>query len=102
VTKRDHWAFGAGYVDLLFFSTIDRLFRSRRICPALVVAERELWLAISRLLWSYTTYALPDEPICLEEYDGLSGRTPLPFRVRLVPRHDQVHSVVEEEEEITL
>jgi cytochrome P450 len=86
VMQRDHWTFGAG----------------RRICPAVAVAERELWLAISRLLWSYTTYSLPEEPICLDEYDGSSGRTPLPFRVKLVPRHDRVHSVMEEEEEITL
>jgi hypothetical protein len=65
------------------------------------VAERELWLAISRLLWSFTVYALPEEPICLDEYDGYSGRTPLPFRVKLVPRHDKVHLIVEEEDEVT-
>ncbi|RDB24674.1 hypothetical protein Hypma_008235 [Hypsizygus marmoreus] len=51
VMERDHWTFGAG----------------RRICPGLPVAERELWLAISRLLWSFTFHALPEEPISLED-----------------------------------
>ena len=84
--ERDHWTFGAG----------------RRICPGVVVAERELWLAISRLLWAFEIRALPDEPISLEEYEGLSGRTPLPYRVKLIPRHDRVHSLLVSEEEITL
>ncbi|KIK50801.1 hypothetical protein GYMLUDRAFT_50988 [Collybiopsis luxurians FD-317 M1] len=81
---RDHWAFGAG----------------RRICPGIHVAERELWLAISQLLWSFNFHALPDEPISLEEYEGLSGRTPLPFRLRLEPRHDQVQLALREDKEV--
>ncbi|KAJ6549311.1 cytochrome P450 [Mycena vulgaris] len=72
VMERDHWTFGAG----------------RRICPGLAVAERELWLAISRILWTFTVKALPSEPISLEEYEGMSGRTPLPFRVVFEPRHE--------------
>jgi len=47
-----------------------------------------LWLAISRLLWSFTFHALPDEPISLEEYEGASGRTPVPFRIGIVPRFE--------------
>lgn len=38
---------------------------------------------------------LPEEPISLEEYEGLSGRSPLPFRVRLVTRHEKVDSMLE-------
>ncbi|KAH9991557.1 cytochrome P450 [Russula vinacea] len=83
---RDHWAFGAG----------------RRICPGIHVAERELWLAISRLLWAYDINSLPDEPISLEEYEGESGRTPLPYRITLTPRHDRVQALLEAEEEVTL
>ncbi|KAF4598324.1 hypothetical protein EYR38_006721 [Pleurotus pulmonarius] len=64
---RDHWAFGAG----------------RRICPGMVVAERELWLAISRLLWSFSFNEVPGEPITLAQYEGLSGRTPLPYRINI-------------------
>ncbi|KAG8424614.1 hypothetical protein J3458_001387 [Metarhizium acridum] len=59
--QRDHWMFGAG----------------RRICPAILVAEREIFLAISRILWSFTMEAEPGHPVDLKEYDGLSGRSPL-------------------------
>jgi cytochrome P450 len=83
---RDHWAFGAG----------------RRICPGIHVAERELWLAISRLLWAFDIQSLADEPISLEEYEGESGRTPLPYRVILTPRHDRVQALLEVEQEVTL
>jgi len=83
---RDHWSFGAG----------------RRICPGIHVAERELWLAISRLLWAFDVRSLPDEPISLEEYEGESGRTPLPYRVMLIPRHDRVQALLEVEQEVTL
>ncbi|KAH9922938.1 cytochrome P450 [Fomitopsis serialis] len=65
---RDHWAFGAG----------------RRICPGMLVAEKELFLAVSRLLWAFCIAAVPGKPPCLEEYDGNSGRTPLPFEVGAV------------------
>ncbi|KAJ6589483.1 cytochrome P450 [Mycena capillaripes] len=85
--KRDHWTFGTG----------------RRICPGFAVAERELWLAISGLLWyphtscclmklttsrAFNFQDVPEEPICLNEYEGFSGRTPLPFRMLLTPRHE--------------
>jgi len=86
VMERDHWTFGAG----------------RRICPGLHVAERELFLAIARLLWSFSMHEIPGEPICLDEYEGLSGRTPLPYNVQLVPRHDNVVALAEQSSEITL
>ncbi|KAF5366392.1 hypothetical protein D9758_009770 [Tetrapyrgos nigripes] len=79
VMERDHWTFGAG----------------RRICPGLPIAEQELWLAISRLLWAFQFEALPYEPISLEEYEGLSGRTPIPYRVRLTPRVEQLRDILE-------
>ncbi|KAJ3785926.1 cytochrome P450 [Lentinula aff. detonsa] len=80
--QRDHWMFGAG----------------RRICPGMIVAEREIWLTISRMLWAFTMESLPDEPIDLKEYDGLSGRSPVPFRINLIPRHDKVAQVLGLEE----
>ncbi|KAJ7090846.1 cytochrome P450 [Mycena belliarum] len=86
VMERDHWTFGAG----------------RRICPGLVVAERELFLAISRILWTFNVKAHPSEPISLEEYEGLSGRTPLPFRVVFEPRHDMVPAALDSIREIQL
>ena len=60
----------------------------RRICPGLHLVHDSLWLAISRLLWSFTFHELPNEPISLEEYEGTSGRTPVPFRIRIVPRFE--------------
>lgn len=60
----------------------------------MILAEREIFLGVTRLLWAFTMEALPDEPIDLKEYDGLSGRSPVPFRIRLVPRHQNVRGVV--------
>ncbi|KAJ3576647.1 hypothetical protein NP233_g278 [Leucocoprinus birnbaumii] len=75
---RDHWMFGAG----------------RRICPGMWVAEREVFLAIARMLWAFDMKEIPGEPIDLKEYDGLSGRSPVPFRIRMVPRHNKVAEVL--------
>lgn len=61
-----------------------------------------LWLAISRLLWSFTIRETPGEPISLKEYNGLFGRTPLPYRVELTPRHENLSSIVAGEKEITI
>lgn len=63
------------------------------------VAEKELFLAISRLLWAFKIQSVPGESICLDEYEGNSGRAPLPFKVNLVPRHERVQSILEVEEE---
>jgi hypothetical protein len=60
----------------------------------MILAEREIFLGITRLLWAFNMEPLPDEPIDLKEYDGLSGRSPMPFRVRLVSRHQNVRGVV--------
>lgn len=54
------------------------------------VAEREIGLAISRMLWAFSMEEIPGEPIDLKEYDGLSGRSPVPFRIKMVPRHEKV------------
>ncbi|KAG6831335.1 hypothetical protein H0H92_011250 [Tricholoma furcatifolium] len=86
VMERDHWAFGAG----------------RRICPGLPAAERELWLAFSRLLWAFKFESLPDEPISLEEYEGRSGRMPMPFRLKLTPRVENLDAFLRIKEEITM
>ncbi|KAB8222023.1 cytochrome P450 [Aspergillus novoparasiticus] len=77
--ERDHWMFGAG----------------RRICPGMLVVEREIWLTISRMLWAFDMYEIPDEPIDLKEYDGLSGHSPVPFRIGLKPRHENVAKVLQ-------
>ncbi|KAI9878768.1 MAG: hypothetical protein M1830_010570 [Pleopsidium flavum] len=76
--QRDHWMFGAG----------------RRICPGMLLAEREIWLTISRMLWAFDMGELPAEPIDLKEYDGRSGRSPVPFRITLTPRDANVEKVL--------
>ncbi|KAL5410099.1 hypothetical protein PMIN04_010757 [Paraphaeosphaeria minitans] len=80
-SERDHWIFGAG----------------RRICPGMLVAEREIWLTISRMLWAFDMQQIPDKPIDLNEYDGESGTRPRSFEVRLRPRFEGARKVVEEE-----
>ncbi|KAM5534714.1 hypothetical protein V8D89_011578 [Ganoderma adspersum] len=76
--ERDHWTFGAG----------------RRICPGMALAEREIFLAVSHLLWAFQMDELPEEPIDLTEYDGLSGRSPVPNRIRLTPRDEHVAEIL--------
>ncbi|KAI0351871.1 cytochrome P450 [Trametes cingulata] len=76
--ERDHWMFGAG----------------RRICPGIALGEREIFLAVSHLLWAYNMEELPDEPIDLKEYDGQSGRSPVPNRIRLTPRDEHVAAIL--------
>ncbi|KAI0741466.1 cytochrome P450 [Daedaleopsis nitida] len=76
--ERDHWMFGAG----------------RRICPGIALAEREIFLAVSHLLWAYRMEEVPDEPIDLREYDGHSGRSPVPNRIKLIPRDEHVATVL--------
>ncbi|KAF7783859.1 hypothetical protein Agabi119p4_24 [Agaricus bisporus var. burnettii] len=72
--ERDHWIFGAG----------------RRICPGMWLAEREIFLAISRMLWAFKMESIPGQNIDLKEYDGLSGRSPVPFTIKMIPRHEKV------------
>lgn len=59
------------------------------------VAEREVWLVIARLLWAFKMEQVPGEPIDLKEYDGLSGRSPVPFRIKMIPRDEKVAEVLD-------
>ena len=45
---------------------------------------------------------MPNEPVSLEEYEASSGHTPMPFRIMLIPRHDRIQALLEEEREVTL
>jgi cytochrome P450 len=73
VTKRDHFAFGAG----------------RRICPGYNVAERSLALAIMRILWAFDVKLRPDTKLPLNSLDwrgtfpGLPGSDmPIVMQIR--------------------
>lgn len=65
------------------------------------IAEKEIFLAISRLLWAFNIKPVAGELPCLDEYEGNSGRTPLPYRVNLVPRHGHLHRVLGTKEEVS-
>lgn len=42
------------------------------------------------MLWAFDMYEIPDEPIDVKEYDGLSGHSLMPFRIGLKPRHEKL------------
>ncbi len=60
----------------------------------MALAEREIFLAVSHLLWAFKMEELPDEPVDLKEYDGLSGRSPVPNRIKLTPRDEHVEAML--------
>jgi hypothetical protein len=45
---------------------------------------------------------MPDEPISLEEYDGEFGRTPLPYKLRMVPRLHNLPMILQEVDEVNI
>ena len=63
----------------------------------MLVAEREIWLTIARMLWAFDMTEVPGEGIDLNEYDGLSGRSPTPFRINIKPRDAEVENVLKRE-----
>lgn len=75
-TKRDHYVFGAG----------------RRRCQGMHIADRSLFLAISRLLWAFdfdrVVSAEMGRDIIPDAEDVTEGimSIPSPFPVRIVPR----------------
>ena len=60
----------------------------------MALAEREILLAVSHLLWAFQMDEIPEEPIDLKEYDGLSGRSPVPNRIKLTPRNENVAAIL--------
>ncbi|KAL2752599.1 hypothetical protein ACRALDRAFT_1058459 [Sodiomyces alcalophilus JCM 7366] len=90
-TKRDHFVFGAG----------------RRRCAGMHIADRSIYLAISRLLWAFDFKRAVD-PVTKQELipdmneiaDGVMV-FPKPFPTRIVPRSaSKEKSVREEWEEV--
>lgn len=80
ISQRDHFVFGAG----------------RRICPGMNIADRSLFLAISRLLWAFRFDKAVDgngRDIVPEARAVTQGSLvqPLPFLPRILPR-TAVHS----------
>lgn len=86
VSQRDQFAFGAG----------------RRVCPGMHVAERNLFLAISRLLWAFD-FKRPMDVSGAEIVPNPAQVTqgfvcaPLPFKVAITPRDKRRARIVCEE-----
>lgn len=74
-TKRDNFVFGAG----------------RRMCQGIHIAERSLFLGISRLIWAFTFEPALDAqgiPVKYDIEDLVGGITvqPSKYRARITPR----------------
>ncbi|KAH7128216.1 cytochrome P450 [Dendryphion nanum] len=85
-TQRDHFLFGAG----------------RRVCQGMHIADRSLFLAISRLLWAFEFHPVEDAagnkllPNPDDLTEGLLVQ-PKPFSVRIVPRSLTKEEIVRKE-----
>ncbi|PHH90751.1 hypothetical protein CDD83_2747 [Cordyceps sp. RAO-2017] len=87
VARRDHFVFGAG----------------RRICQGMHIADRSLFLAMSRTLWAFDLAPAVDDttgrevlPDADDLVDGLFI-CPRPFQARIVPRSASKAAQVREE-----
>jgi cytochrome P450 len=85
-SARDHFVFGAG----------------RRLCQGMHIAERSLFLAISRLLWAFEFHKVHDKagkemhPDSNSLTEGLFV-LPTPFPARIVPRSAEKAALVRAE-----
>ncbi|RYP78222.1 hypothetical protein DL771_000699 [Monosporascus sp. 5C6A] len=87
VTKRDNFVFGAG----------------RRICQGMHIADRSLFLAISRTLWAFDFKPAVDEKTGQEiipDMDDLADGLficPNPFKANIAPRSELKGTLVKKE-----
>ncbi|KAF4549104.1 Cytochrome P450-like protein 1 [Elsinoe fawcettii] len=86
--QRGHNAFGWG----------------RRQCSGQPLAEQSLFAVISRLLWAFELKpgldaAGKEEKVDIFGYNDSENMRPLPFKVRFVPRSEEIKSVIEAEAE---
>ncbi|KAK5265692.1 hypothetical protein LTR99_008830 [Exophiala xenobiotica] len=77
---KGHWAFGAG----------------RRVCPGYNVAETNLWMFLSRLLYCFDFQAIPGKEIELDKvvWPAIDYA---PFAVKIVPRSPAHRALIEKE-----
>ncbi|KAF2774010.1 putative cytochrome P450 oxidoreductase [Teratosphaeria nubilosa] len=90
--NRDHYGYGAG----------------RRICPGLHLAERNMWRIVAKLIWGFDILE-PLDPVTgklvpLDEnaYSSSILVSPLPFKVRVVPRSERVLQSIKREKQSAL
>lgn len=85
--QRKNYIFGAG----------------RRVCQGMHIAERSLFLAVTRLLWAFDFKPAVDERTgkakAMPDVDDLRGSLtvqPAPFEVRIVPRTEDKAAMLRE------
>ena len=87
--QRDHYGYGSG----------------RRLCPGIHLAERNLFLAIAKLLWAFDFSAKRDGrggaiPVDMDARTGYSDgflHCPKPFGVDIRPRSERRRATIMEE-----
>ncbi|KAH6603847.1 hypothetical protein Trco_007293 [Trichoderma cornu-damae] len=85
--KRDHFVFGAG----------------RRLCQGMHIADRSLFLAISRTLWAFDLRCPVDEKTghqIIPDVDNIKDGlfiSPMPFAADIVPRSESRAAAVKKE-----
>lgn len=81
----------------------DFIGAGRRICPGMHIADRSLYLAISRLLWTFDFRRVKDETTGEEIVPGFQDNTdglasyPKPFEADIRPRSQAKVEVIKEE-----
>ncbi|KAF8688683.1 Cytochrome P450, partial [Rhizoctonia solani] len=85
-SQRDHFAFGAG----------------RRMCPGIQIAEQDMFIAFSRLLWAFEFSAPPGAQVNTDQsaFFGETVRRPKPFEVVITPRSSKRVATIEREMEL--
>jgi len=79
---RDVYTFGAG----------------RRICPGSHIAEVDLFLVLSKIIWAFDLSTLDGKPLDVDPvlaFRGHNLREPLPFKVNFTPRGAVRRSTIE-------
>ncbi|KAG7092973.1 hypothetical protein E1B28_009274 [Marasmius oreades] len=79
IGDKDNWIFGVG----------------RRICPGIRLADHEIFLAISRMLWAFKMEEVPQSPIDIEAYSDPSKGNPQEIYIKMVPRHKKVADIID-------
>ncbi|ELU37780.1 cytochrome P450, putative [Rhizoctonia solani AG-1 IA] len=81
--ERDHFAFGAG----------------RRSCPGVQVAEQDIFIALSRLLWAFEFSAPTGTQVNVEQcaFTGETVRHPKEFPLVIKPRSERRKATIERE-----
>ncbi|CAE7123104.1 unnamed protein product [Rhizoctonia solani] len=84
--KRDHFAFGAG----------------RRTCLGVQLAEQDIFLALSKLLWAFEFSAPPGTVVNTEQsaFFGEGVRRPKEFPVVITPRSEKRTATIDREMEM--